>query len=77
MEEVRKERLTVDHLMANYSKDQLMKLFKYQNINKTPVLAQVDIDMILNLDDDDPQLTRPEKEDTDESRQCDPSQNTE
>jgi hypothetical protein len=77
-EEIEKTRMSVEYLMETYSKDQLMRLFKYQMINKVPVLGVVDVDMILALDHDDPQLTRPDREETaDEIGQSNTCPNTE
>jgi hypothetical protein len=53
--------------METYTRDELLKVMRYQLINNVPVLAQQDISMILSLDPEDPSLQWPEKkEETDE-----------
>jgi hypothetical protein len=60
-------RMTVEDLMETYTRDELLKVMRYQLINNVPVLAQQDISMILSLDPEDPSLQWPEKkEETDE-----------
>ena len=54
-------RMTVEDLMENYTRDELLKVMRYQLINNVPVLAQQDITMILELDPEDPSLQWPEK----------------
>ena len=54
-------RMTVEDLMENYTRDELLKVMRYQLINNVPVLAQQDITMILELGPEDPSLQWPEK----------------
>lgn len=53
-------RMTVEYLMKTYTKSQLMRIFRYQMINKVTVLSLIDVDMVMGLDEDDPLIKRPD-----------------
>ena len=55
-------RMTVEHLMSTYSKQELMRLFRFQMINDIKVLNQADVEMVLGLDENDPLINRSEEE---------------
>ena len=51
-------RMTVEYLTATYTRTELMRIFKYQMINKVQVLTKTDVSMVLGLDPKDPLIYR-------------------
>lgn len=51
-----KERITVESLSSTYTKEQLTKIFRYSVINDVQVLTHKDMEMIIGLPKDSPDL---------------------